>query len=559
MDFGSEIVDAVRGYEYVSLDVYDTLLVRPYVHPTDVFRHIEVRENAPGFREERIAAEKRCMASPYPTTFDRIYEEIPERYKHLKEKELLYESNAVCPEKILGTYKEILKDHRVVMVSDMYLPQEFIEDLLKKNGIDGYEKFYLSSVTGTSKGKGNMFDYVASDLKIEKSQIIHVGDNIKTDFLNPKKNGFNAILTEKPVNSHFRRNKGVGKFYKKDRSLERSILVGMDTIRAFSGKDEGFWKEISYRFGGPLVFDYAKFVADRLRDDDTVMLAARDGYNIERILNILRPDVRTHYLYVPRILNVLIGSSFSQHYGYKKTIVRYFYGDVENPERFYDDNLEEIESKRKALLDTYRAKIVSETGEPKMISCVDVTSMKYSAQRLISDLFPDSDVLGHYYYVLHDNRSVPHTAYHVRTRMLKLVDNININEFFMTSPEPPITGIDHNGNPVFREPCREEQDRLDIYGDVTAGELDYANDIVKMFGDRMVPLSFDVLHRWMVVLILGSGSETRSRLASIKWAVNADHTEYVSMVYHPRDTFFHARRTINDLAWFIVARLRGER
>ncbi len=31
MDFGSDVVDAVSGYDYVSLDVYDTLLVRPYI------------------------------------------------------------------------------------------------------------------------------------------------------------------------------------------------------------------------------------------------------------------------------------------------------------------------------------------------------------------------------------------------------------------------------------------------------------------------------------------------------------------------------------------------
>ena len=41
MEFGADVVEAVKGYEYVSLDVYDTLLVRPYVRPKDVFRHID--------------------------------------------------------------------------------------------------------------------------------------------------------------------------------------------------------------------------------------------------------------------------------------------------------------------------------------------------------------------------------------------------------------------------------------------------------------------------------------------------------------------------------------
>ena len=559
MEFGADVVEAVRGFEYVSLDVYDTLLVRPYVRPKDVFRHIELKEDAPGFVEERIAAEKRCMSSPLPTTLDRIYEEIPEQYKHLKEKELEYESNPVCPKRILETYRKILAEHKVVMVSDMYLPSEFIQDLLKKNGIDGYERFYLSSVNGVSKGKGNMFDYVANDLGIEKSQIIHVGDNIKTDFLNPKKQGYNAILTEKPVSSYFKRHRKAKRFYDSSGSVGASIVIGMDVIREYNDTEDGFWKDVSYRFGGPLVSDYARFVSEHMRKDDVVMLAARDGYNIEKVLNIISPEVRTHYVYVPRILNVMIGSNYAQHWDYKKKIVKALYGDVPDADRYYDDHKDEIDARRAEILNTFRRNITSETGNPKGITAVDVTTMKYSSQKLLTDVFPDSDVLGIYYVRLFNDPNVPHDAYHVRKRVLKVADNINITEFFMTSPEPPIIGIDEKGNPVFREPCKDEQDRLDIYGDVTEGETEYARDIVRMFGNRMITIGFDDIHRWLGILILGSGHKVRHQLTTMKWAVDADHTIYVSMVYHPRDTWFHLKKTIIDLGWYAVSKVRGER
>ena len=559
MEFGADVVEAVRGFEYVSLDVYDTLLVRPYVRPKDVFRHIELKEDAPGFVEERIAAEKRCMSSPLPTTLDRIYEEIPDQYKHLKEKELEYESNPVCPKRILETYRKILAEHKVVMVSDMYLPSEFIQDLLKKNGIDGYERFYLSSVDGVSKGKGNMFDYVANDLGIEKSQIIHVGDNIKTDFLNPKKQGYNAILTEKPVSSYFKRHRKAKRFYDSSGSVGASIVIGMDVIREYNDTEDGFWKDVSYRFGGPLVSDYARFVSEHMRKDDVVMLAARDGYNIEKVLNIISPEVRTHYVYVPRILNVMIGSNYAQHWDYKKKIVKALYGDVPDADRYYDDHKDEIDARRAEILDTFRRNITSETGNPKGITAVDVTTMKYSSQKLLTDVFPDSDVLGIYYFLLFNDPNVPHDAYHVRKRVLKVADNINITEFFMTSPEPPIIGIDEKGNPVFREPCKDEQDRLDIYGDVTEGETEYARDIVRMFGNRMITIGFDDIHRWLGILILGSGHKVRHQLTTMKWAVDADHTIYVSMVYHPRDTWFHLKKTIIDLGWYAVSKVRGER
>ncbi len=559
MDFGSDVVDAVSGYDYVSLDVYDTLLVRPYVRPKDVFRHIELVEKAEGFLKERVESEERCMASPEPTTLDRIYAGMPERFRHLKEKELEYESNAVCPKRILETYRRIASGHRIVMVSDMYLPGDFIQGLLRKNGIDGYEKFYLSSETGVSKGKGNVYGYLLEDLGIQKSQIVHVGDNLKTDYLNAVKAGFNAVLTERPVNSYFKRHKGAKRYYESDRSLGKSIIVGMDVIHELEDRGFPFWKDVSYRFGGPLVSDYARFVAENRRDGDAVLLAARDGYNIEKVLNILRPDIPTHYVYVPRILNVLIGSNYTQHTDYRKKIVKAFYGDVDDPNAFFDEHRDEIEAKRADLLKAFRARIVSDVGRPESISAVDVTTLKYSSQKLIMDVFPGSDVQGIYYFLLIDSPDLKHRAYHVRRRILKVADNINITEFFMTSPEPPIAGVDSEGEPIFQEPTAEEKYRLDVYGEVTEGETEYAGDMARMFGDRMFTMGWDDLHRWMSTLVIGSGSETRKRLAEMKWAVDADHTIYVSMIYHPRDTWFHLKKTVIDLGWYAVTLVRGER
>ena len=106
---------------------------------------------------------------------------------------------------------------------------------------------------------------------------------------------------------------------------------------------------------------------------------------------------------------------------------------------------------------------------------------------------------------------------------------------------------------------KDEQDRLDIYDDVTDGETDYAKDIVKMFGDRMFTIGFDDIHRWLNILIIGSGSKVRGQLTTMKWGVDADHTIYVSMVYHPRDTWFHLKKTVIDLGWYAVSKVRGER
>ena len=72
------ILSEVKGYRFISFDLYDTLLIRPYVRPKDLFRHIEKAYDAPGFAEARIKAEAESRGSKGgETTFNRIYECIP--------------------------------------------------------------------------------------------------------------------------------------------------------------------------------------------------------------------------------------------------------------------------------------------------------------------------------------------------------------------------------------------------------------------------------------------------------------------------------------------------
>ena len=71
--FGKPIEDLVVTTEYVSFDIFDTLVLRNVEKPTDVFSWID-RENA-GFFEARVQAEKtaRQNATHEDVTLDEIY------------------------------------------------------------------------------------------------------------------------------------------------------------------------------------------------------------------------------------------------------------------------------------------------------------------------------------------------------------------------------------------------------------------------------------------------------------------------------------------------------
>ncbi len=47
----------ILKYDVISFDIFDTLLLRPFIKPTDLFWYIETKYNIKGFHQARILAE----------------------------------------------------------------------------------------------------------------------------------------------------------------------------------------------------------------------------------------------------------------------------------------------------------------------------------------------------------------------------------------------------------------------------------------------------------------------------------------------------------------------
>ncbi|MCL2712964.1 MAG: hypothetical protein FWD37_06835, partial [Methanomassiliicoccaceae archaeon] len=77
------------GVKCIGFDVFDTMLLRPFMRPTDLFAYLEEKESSPGFHRERINAERRARREiRRETGLDDIYSVIDERFRHLKDKEI---------------------------------------------------------------------------------------------------------------------------------------------------------------------------------------------------------------------------------------------------------------------------------------------------------------------------------------------------------------------------------------------------------------------------------------------------------------------------------------
>lgn len=203
--------------EIVSFDIFDTLITRPFLYPKDLFiflnEHFRKLTNnlAIDFSKIREECEVLARTEAYnnkkeEVKLDSIYKMIEEEYgiakdvsEILKQKEMDLELRFCKRRESTYSLYKLAKymGKKVICTSDMYLPMETIEKILYKNGFTEIDKIYLSCEKMKTKSTGNLYEYVIKEENIETSQIIHIGDNYKSDYEIATKKKIKAIYYPK--------------------------------------------------------------------------------------------------------------------------------------------------------------------------------------------------------------------------------------------------------------------------------------------------------------------------------------------------------------------------
>lgn len=297
----TKILKALAAYEYISFDIFDTLIKRNVYNPKDVFDLVEKINRINGFSNARIEAERitknQFIKSQY-SIFD-IYNNFPgldERRDEYINLELMMEYN-VCihNEMLLNIYEECKKKHKkIILISDMYLTKEQIEEILVRCNITDYYKLYVSSECGQTKGDGGLFDYVLSDLHISNKDIIHIGNSARGDFFSPLIKGISSIK----IPTHFRK----VDCYRKSDCIELNYLNSFinNTIQT----DANAFFKFGYTSFGPLLYGFCLWLKHFTLENniEQIFFLARDGYMIKKAYEIIDKsnDVEKYYLEVSR-------------------------------------------------------------------------------------------------------------------------------------------------------------------------------------------------------------------------------------------------------------------
>lgn len=339
--------------QYVSFDIFDTLINRPFYEPTDLFRLMDkdfegLVDPTLDFKKIRMESEayaRNKYGKLHPEwediTIDDIYDSMSEYYGISKDiTDKLRERERELELQFCGTRKagkelfEVAKliGKKILIVSDMYLDMEIIENILQKNGYEGYEKLYLSSELHLTKNTGHIFEYVKKDLGIGvKQHIYHFGDTWQNDYINAEKAGFNPLFLPKAKEVFENMIQGVetnacanigdnvtGIIVNKE-EMQKSIGLGcmksMVYNKYFDNPYRSFNKEtdfnldpnfIGYYALGMHMVGLATWVIEegKKRNIDTIHFLARDGYLLMKAYDILtegRTDLpKSNYLYASR-------------------------------------------------------------------------------------------------------------------------------------------------------------------------------------------------------------------------------------------------------------------
>ena len=309
--------------EIRSFDVFDTCLTRRIAVPSDLFYdvaqmvylHLGLTPNraliedfvAARIEAERIARERALLED---ITLAGIWEILQLSMgwasgESLQHYELKAEEDSLCPIKATRVIIQTLRQqgYRIVFVSDMYLPSEFIERLLQIHGFaEQGDGMYVSGEIGKMKISGNLFKYVLDQENIQASQLLHFGDNRHSDYTVPLSLGIRAELVQESQTTD-----NELRLLKNSRFPQASSkLVG--AMRAFrSEQDSGYANisELVSQFIGPFVMGFAVWVLKQAQAQGIRRLyfLSRDCQLLWKVARELSPmfgEIECKYLYVSR-------------------------------------------------------------------------------------------------------------------------------------------------------------------------------------------------------------------------------------------------------------------
>ncbi|MGV3278678.1 HAD family hydrolase [Rickettsiales bacterium LUAb2] len=310
----------------ISFDIFDTLITRKTATPKGIFSLIEYElQNNPKYKDFplhlknnffnlRLSAEQHVREMNYfqeDISFVEIYNCLQNNTKlSIDQLELLkqleldieYDNTIAIPENIAKVHDYFNKGYNIILISDMYLSEATIRNLLLKvDQVFANIDIFVSSEYLQTKASGNLFQFVKERLDVSFTEWKHYGDNLHSDVKMPKKLGIAAEHYRYITLEQYEKNLIAAD----ENNLDNQLQIGISkNIRLLNNLNDK--AGLGAGIAGNMLFIYAHWVVEQalLMKLENLYFIARDGYIIKELADIIikfyNYNINTHYIYGSR-------------------------------------------------------------------------------------------------------------------------------------------------------------------------------------------------------------------------------------------------------------------
>jgi len=587
----------------VSFDVFDTVVVRPVLEPKDLFALLnrQMRDETGivnlDFAAQRAKAESEVRRGikgreeKRDPTLDEIYNALQARLAlsaevtaRMQRIEIEAEINLIYRNEAAYHLFERAKaaGKRVIFCSDTYFSHETIAEMLQQTGYEGYERIFVSSEVGVTKKDGDIFELVCRELQVSPVDILHFGDNRRSDVDRAKERGVRPLLLKSPRDKFMAgesQHRALwSNFNRLDLPVRCFLALFANKFYADSIENDdppslfaGSGRRFGYYALGPLVYGLVTWMRREAmhRGIDQIFFLSRDGFLPLKAWNELglseKGGPRASYLHISRRAALPLGlvhgdpvpTVFSTPASSAFTVSDFFRSRFDGPlaeslitryqesgldpsalaisveaemSHFLSSNRDVVRRMAKDQADAALAYYRSQTGHSRTPAIFDV-GRKGTFQNLLSRVL-DKDFLG--FYVLTEGAIADNAhsyAYEsffpqVARHLFPDEPDTVIYESLFSETGPSVIGWDTNLNAVVDENTRADELTAQAIAEIQDGAIEFIRDVKAFFGDAFLSFKFN--------------PRVLNRLLMSFWQSRAD-SDILSKITH-EDSLFHSER-----------------
>lgn len=495
-----EILQCISVVEAVSFDLFDTLIVRDVLSSNDVIslvnaRLIEKNIIIDNFVERRIAAEKQLSQGHAPR-LEIIYEEVLRDLDDLQisalelsKIEYKIDMELMHPRReMLNLLKKIkYSGKKVYITSESYYSKDQISLILSKLEINNIDDMLISSEFDTGK-TGKLFDILIN--KVGSNNILHIGDDVVADIELAMRHGIHVFK----IYSAYELLDSIGglNLLKDEMSLSDRIRVGMFISELFNTpfqfEDEGRRihvgnaYDIGYLFTAPIIMDFTKWFGEQVKQYrlKNTWFCARDGYLIQKLYEMMYPELESDYFITSRISAIRAGMEEISDVEYVDSMkysgdvtenIKTRFGISDNVLNMYDsdekqdgilkyaDAIISVSNEKRANAQKYIHKFNIKSGGIALFDFVAKGTTQMYIQKLV-----DNKIKGLYFIQLEPEFMkakkidvLPYYAEEERSSSA-IFEDYYILETLLTAPYPSVYEYDAEGKPLYAKETRTEDD-----------------------------------------------------------------------------------------------------